>query len=37
VAAPSFNTVFQLRAVPRVPSLFSITAFVSFDRPTPSG
>jgi hypothetical protein len=33
----SFRTVFQLRAVPRTPSFRSISAAVSFDRPTPSG
>jgi hypothetical protein len=32
----SFSTVFQFRPVPR-PILFSIIAFVSFDRPIPSG
>ena len=37
VSKPSFNTVFQFRAVPRVPSFFSIKAVVSFERPTPSG
>lgn len=36
-SAASFDTVFQLRAVPRVPSAFSITAFVSRERPWPSG
>ena len=33
----SFFSVFQLRAVPDVFSLFSMTAPESFDRPTPSG
>jgi hypothetical protein len=36
-SAPSFVTVFQLRAVPRVSSAFSITAPVSLERPMPSG
>ncbi len=35
--AASFSTVFQLRPVPLVPSFFSITAMVSFERPMPSG
>ena len=33
----NFATVFQLRAVPRVPSFFSISEPVSFERPIPSG
>jgi hypothetical protein len=32
-SAPSFSTVFQLRAVPRVPRCRSINAIVSFERP----
>jgi len=32
-----FSTVFQLRAVPEAPSLRSIMALVSFERPMPSG
>jgi hypothetical protein len=35
--SPTFSTVFQFRAVPRVPSAFSITLIVSFDTPIPSG
>ena len=37
VRAPSFLTVFQLRAVPRVPRIRSISAMVNFERPMPSG
>jgi hypothetical protein len=36
-AAASFRTVFQLRAVPRVPSFFSTKALVRRDRPIPAG
>jgi hypothetical protein len=32
----SFSTVFQLRPVARVASVFSISALVSFERPMPS-
>src|SRR5262249_34145537 len=35
--AASLRIVFQLRAVPRVPSFFSISVFVNFERPMPSG
>ncbi len=34
---PSLSTVFQFRAVPRMPSVFSITVLVNFDSPIPSG
>ncbi len=34
---PSFSTVFQFLAVPRVPSFFSMSAVVSLERPMPSG
>ncbi len=36
-SAASFVTVFQFRAVPRVPSFFSIKAAVKRDRPWPFG
>jgi hypothetical protein len=36
-SVPSLSTVFQLRPVVAVPRCFSITALVSFERPTPSG
>src|SRR4029434_10148382 len=36
-SAASFCTVFQLRAVPRVLSLFSISVPVNFERPMPAG
>ena len=36
-AACSLSTVFQLRAVPRVPSFLSTSAAVRRERPTPSG
>ena len=36
-SAASLHTVFQLRPVPRVPSLFSISDPVSFERPIPFG
>ncbi len=35
--ASSLSTVFQLRPVPRVRSLLSIDAWVSFERPIPAG
>jgi hypothetical protein len=36
-SAASLPTVFQLRPVPRVPSFFSISEPVSFERPIPPG
>ena len=37
-SAPSFSTVFQFLAVPRMPpSFFSTIVPVSFERPMPSG
>ncbi len=33
----TFITVFQFLAVPAIPSFFSITTFVNFDFPIPSG
>ena len=36
-SASSLSTVFQLRPVPRVPSLASMSVFVSRERPMPSG